>query len=183
MGVTYIPWLCQSNTWNFNPHSHNGSDTIGFRVVVPRYYFNPHSHKGSDYANATKFLLINDFNPHSHKGSDAVGTENLWKLVISIHTPTRGVTGVLISHCVCGRFQSTLPQGEWLKTYNDAYEALVISIHTPTRGVTHNLLHKRRLELISIHTPTRGVTQSDPIRLRLVNYFNPHSHKGSDVVH
>ena len=54
--------------------------------------FNPHSHKGSDNHITTNDNRRVDFNPHSHKGSD-MGNEIFgYKVDISIHTPTRGVT-------------------------------------------------------------------------------------------
>ncbi len=54
--------------------------------------FNPHSHKGSDRLLLHKSLYVCNFNPHSHKGSD-MGNEIFgYKVDISIHTPTRGVT-------------------------------------------------------------------------------------------
>ncbi len=55
---------------------------------------------------------------------------------ISIHTPTRGVTRVVVVVVVF----------------------VDISIHTPTRGVTNKNGVKTGFTVISIHTPTRGVT-------------------------
>ena len=99
------------------------------------------------------------FNPHSHAGSDQLaGLMVKMDNDISIHTPTQGVTLVLI-------FDS-------LKS--------VISIHTPTQGVTVIPGIISRAEYISIHTPTQGVTRNCwNLRLGRI-YFNPHSHAGSD---
>ncbi len=55
-----------------------------------------------------------DFNPHSHAGSDARSNRGDYEVVISIHTPTQGVTE---------QMESVGKQD-------------YISIHTPTQGVT-----------------------------------------------
>jgi len=60
-------------------------------------------------------LHLPDFNPHTREGCDPVLVfPPLVKLVISIHTPVKGVTVVLIS---------------------ESYPTW-ISIHTPVKGVT-----------------------------------------------
>ncbi len=59
--------------------------------------------------------------------------------IISIHTPTRGVT----------EFPEAPKSSE------------IISIHTPTRGVTVDSDYLLTTLKISIHTPTRGVTPLD----------------------
>ena len=56
------------------------------------------------------------FNPHSHEGSDSVVPAIATDEIVSIHTPTRGVTDKLASK----------------------YTDLSVSIHTPTRGVTYH---------------------------------------------
>ena len=112
-GVTPFPPLSCCMTANFNPHSHKGSDAR----IAPLY-------GGYGYINL-----------HSHKGSDRPGHSDIAYTVISIHTPTRGVTvhiretylykGNFNPHSHKGsdcighhmehlteEFQSTLPQGE-----------------------------------------------------------------------
>ena len=100
-----------------------------------------------------------DFNPRSHKGSDLMPLSVQAGMVISIHAPTRGATGIL--HGKVGGTD--------------------ISIHAPTRGAT--MIYALRLvekedfnprshkgsdvvvmclvqvnKEISIHAPTRGAT-------------------------
>ena len=58
--------------------------------------------------------VLDNFNPHSREGSDNWEHGALVKLLISIHTPAKGVTSV---------------QG-------DGAGAFLISIHTPAKGVT-----------------------------------------------
>ena len=59
---------------------------------------------------------FDDFNPHSHKGSDGNIAGKKARKKISIHTPTRGVTGIMYLLAGKSWFQSTLPQGEWHHT-------------------------------------------------------------------
>ena len=55
------------------------------------------------------------FNPHTHEGCDLTVIKNGKGLEVSIHTPTKGVTGACSSPAL---------------RKND------VSIHTPTKGVT-----------------------------------------------
>jgi len=59
-------------------------------------------------------IHIKRFNPHSRKGSDEAGQMLTAKeILVSIHTPARGVTRTTDSSLFLKRtFQSTLPQGE-----------------------------------------------------------------------
>ena len=79
-------------------------------------------------------------------------------------------------------FQSTLPQGEWRLCAKYKVLPTLISIHTPTRGVTFGESPESGRSPISIHTPTRGVTTAALTSACVAQDFNPHSHKGSDVV-
>ena len=79
--------------------------------------------------------------------------------VVSIHTPTKGVT-------------------------HQSYQNLrqfCVSIHTPTKGVTEELIKTGYRYRVSIHTPTKGVTSHRPAIMRTVS-FNPHTHEGCDQV-
>ena len=128
----YIGW----GGSDFNPHSHKGSDDCCVVSAPCFLHFNPHSHKGSD--NPEIFLLLRPFtfqstlpqrewrqshrnldhgfyfNPHSHKGSDLICFNFSMLSKISIHTPTKGVTTFFCDWRFWFRFQSTLPQREWL---------------------------------------------------------------------
>ena len=105
-------------------------------------YFNPHSRKGSDTMGVTSTDTSWYFNPHSHKGSDRGKLVRMVDDVISIHTPTRGVTKAR-GH----RMDSS---------YN-------FNPHSH-KGSDDEMLDLATLGAISIHTPTRGVT-------RLQSYF------------
>ena len=54
--------------------------------------FNPHSHAGSDEGGFSGMVEEIDFNPHSHAGSDRPARPRMQSAIISIHTPTQGVT-------------------------------------------------------------------------------------------
>ena len=100
------------------------------------YDFNPHSHKGSDISNIPCRGVSNNFNPHSHKGSDLYQLRKGVAEDISIHTPTRGVTTKMYFDIPEDRISIHTP------TRGVTLQPLLIgrvdgiSIHTPTRGVT-----------------------------------------------
>ena len=124
---------------DFNPRSHEGSDSVCPCIGNHRVYFNPRSHEGSDFCifcNLTSPFLFQstlprgerlwfrydqtaagDFNPRSHEGSDCCQTALIQIIHISIHAPTRGAT--FLYHSI----------------ENDGS----ISIHAPTRGATLHL--------------------------------------------
>ena len=163
----------------FNPHSHKGSDdsrskfnpfldisihtptrgvtrfelkeAIGeiFQSTLPQGEWR--------YVKAVCWSLWN-FNPHSHKGSDFHSLELSFFRIISIHTPTRGVT----------RYCSFPP-----------YRRYDFNPHSH-KGSDLFHLHSPLFILISIHTPTRGVTEIQLLTPGYHLHFNPHSHKGSD---
>ena len=164
-----------------------GVTMVTWLKIVMKNYFNPHSHKGSD--------LILGIRPSTCRKFQSTLPQGEWRIpgmmihycrLISIHTPTRGVTSLKLKYCWQKLFQSTLPQGEWRYNVKILIHGMLfqstlpqgewhfcyqgqtwhgrISIHTPTRGVTispSELLQKYR---ISIHTPTRGVTHMLPIQ-------------------
>ena len=100
------------------------------------------------------------FNPHSHAGSDKKSPRFDLRNIISIHTPTQGVT----VHCC-------LPA-----------VGFAISIHTPTQGVT---LFFPICLFPTIYFNPHSHAGSDGCRkyaVLPVFYFNPHSHAGSDII-
>ena len=145
---------------DFNPHSHEGSDTADFFVFTSNAYFNPHSHEGSDVYQLPISDILVYFNPHSHEGSDRCNIYNIYLLHISIHTPTKGVTMKKIH-----------------KNGNP-----IISIHTPTKGVTMPFLEERRKNGNFNPHSHEGSDSEDYERLTEMGNFNPHSHEGSDDV-
>ena len=125
-------------------------------------------------------------------------------VVISIHTPTQGVTCCQLhtvrlrqnfnphSHAGSDMFRFYyIDDMTWNfnpHSHAGSDQAILcplcnqvkISIHTPTQGVTSIRFVINSLAPISIHTPTQGVTRF-LIRRQIYNVnFNPHSHAGSD---
>ena len=86
---------------------------------------------------AQKIKSVFCFIPHTHEGCDFTIRVYHKVLVVSIHTPTKGVTH---------RIDITV-------------FVLIVSIHTPTKGVTHRIDITVFVLIVSIHTPTKGVTQ------------------------
>ena len=76
------------------------------------------------------------FNPHTHEGCDSIYNSLSFCDLVSIHTPTKGVTDSVKASSGFTR----------------------VSIHTPTKGVTAFLLNRPYISCVSIHTPTKGVT-------------------------
>ena len=84
--------MLSTNNANFNPRPHEGDDLRGVPIKLQCWNFNPRPHEGDD-------LCTLEFDP---------------SMLISIHVPTRGTTGIT----------------EIVGTISD------ISIHVPTRGTT-----------------------------------------------
>ena len=80
--------------------------------------------------------------------------------LISIHTPTRGVT--------------------WRSDYLDSWHRY-FNPHSH-KGSDARFNNNDDFIDISIHTPTRGVTRNVSFEDGAINDFNPHSHKGSDSI-
>ena len=100
-----------------------------------------------------------NFNPHSHEGSDhPLHINYVPIIVISIHTPTKGVT---------------IPVSVIDKP-------LSISIHTPTKGVTgFKPCHCKIGKYFNPHSH-EGSDYAKYVEISGACDFNPHSHEGSD---
>ena len=62
------------------------------KLTIAELNFNPRSHERSDSAGAGQVCSSYDFNPRSHERSDRRGNQLCYRLYISIHAPTRGAT-------------------------------------------------------------------------------------------
>ena len=100
--------------------------------------------------------------------------------IVSIHTPTQGVTVVKVYEFNLRRFQSTHPRRVWRRNGGFGRRATV-SIHTPTQGVTRcGLLWLVELVFQSTH-PRRVWLYYFPSLSDYVG-FNPHTHAGCDTL-
>ncbi len=120
------------------------------------------------------------FNPHTYMRCDQQESMGLQlKQIVSIHTPTWGVTYRCTTIFSPWEFQSTHLHEVWqrdgrqvqsLECFNphtymrcdwflDKYPIIRrVSIHTPTWGVTNPFVLQWAPSIVSIHTPTWGVT-------------------------
>ena len=188
----------------FNPHTHEGCDSLLMMLILSHKCFNPHTHEGCDVHADLCVIMPNSFNPHTHEGCDdlpkhwfcqiqmfqSTHPRRVWRVarenvrilsVVSIHTPTKGVTPVAWWRCSLGccfnphthegcdanvptvryllqKFQSTHPRRVWLILGRQDYQWRHVSIHTPTKGVTDESWLVGQCVEVSIHTPTKGVT-------------------------
>ena len=103
------------------------------------------------------------------------------RTIVSIHTPTQGVTCKYHRVAEIVRFQSTHPRRVWLE---------VCFLWGQT--VKFQSTHPRRVWLcifsclmiansVSIHTPTQGVTGWMCHKWQIYLCFNPHTHAGCDL--
>ena len=128
-------------------------------------------------------IMGGNFNPHSRKGSDDESfVKSSTNFTISIHTPARGVTqdGRSIVERLC-KFQSTLPQGEWL-----CFPCLVLihqdfNPHSRKGSDPVPLLTKAVMSLFQSTLP-QGEWRAYDQCLHPSRNFNPHSRKGSDNI-
>ena len=158
-GVTSSTRILNSNHDSFNPHTHEGCDLSYPSTDTRTLSFNPHTHEGCDIYELFLKSSLSCFNPHTHEGCDIDILPYNWGDLVSIHTPTKGVTSVIF---------------RTVATAN-------VSIHTPTKGVTNGVLPTAQFGKVSIHTPTKGVTFRRKKDFFLHYSFNPHTHEGCDV--
>ena len=79
---------------------------------------------------------MHGFNPHTHEGCDLTLQHEKCKSVVSIHTPTKGVTNATL--CITRRITCFNPHThEGCDNHiKELLEYIGVSIHTPTKGVT-----------------------------------------------
>ena len=58
------------------------------------FCFNPHTHEGCDWAFVIGGSECRSFNPHTHEGCDSYLFPLQLYVLVSIHTPTKGVTAL-----------------------------------------------------------------------------------------
>ena len=98
------------------------------------------------------------FNPHSHMGSDAVCFWQIWSMLVSIHTPTWGVTNDMYVSSKQMKFTSQTPKRGLTQHRCTMLPFLCFNPHSHMGsdfGIPTNF--KGGFD-VSIHTPTWGVT-------------------------
>ena len=128
--------IIQRCKWNsFNPHTHAGCDNVDLMCmnsqcvsihtptqgVTPfQIYIEPQLRFQSTHPRRVwlRTAIISNsmtgFNPHTHAGCDLSSTKLFSSLIVSIHTPTQGVTNCRFRKITTSKFQSTHPRRVWL---------------------------------------------------------------------
>ena len=162
--------------YNFNPHSHEGSDatfrcyiskvqisihtptkgaTFPCLVLAKRFVISIHTPtKGATSWNLSSGSLFRYFNPHSHEGSD------VFTCVIALFVSL---------------FQSTLPRRERRCRDRPGTYSKRISIHTPTKGataiLTNNFLIFCSISLINFALYLKIIQILFIFRYKFIFYF------------
>ena len=105
----------------------------------------------------------------------------VWRgcIIVSIHTPTQGVTAATIFCSEFNKFQSTHPRRVWLIYHFLHFRTECFNPHTHAgcdRGNTYNILP---FNLFQSTHPRRVWLRLDRSRRRWIS-FNPHTHAGCD---
>ena len=100
-------------------------------------------------------------------------------VIVSIHTPTQGVTTSIMYPAQASQFQSTHPRRVWLRRTAESSDRSQVSIHTPTQGVTYHIF-KGYPGIKFQSTHPRRVWQWAKNTYSIHSCFNPHTHAGCD---
>ena len=103
-----------SITTGFNPHTYMRCDRDIELFFKRLRSFNPHTYMRCDLFVNPIALFADCFNPHTYMRCDMDKKKIIYKIIVSIHTPTWGVTVIFLCICI----------------------EILVSIHTPTWGVT-----------------------------------------------
>ena len=143
--------------------------------------FNPRSHEGSDSISAlySPFFSISIHAPTKGATDEQIAT--LQKQKISIHAPTKGAT--LQRRTTPGEDWISNPrshEGSYVLVFCHVVRQLCISIHAPTKGATKAVwdvfIYKKNFNPRS----HEGSDRFCGIENLCVTDFNPRSHEGSD---
>ena len=185
----------------FNPHTHEGCDFLFLkflfqlhvsihtptkgvtdlfvRSVVAKPFQSTHPRRvWLSHSRFTEILLLFQ-STHPRRVWHAGSVAGLVAKIVSIHTPTKGVTQEAAVQGAQNKVSIHTPTKGVTSVWQPSASTLLVSIHTPTKGVTDRnnrgseegrfqSTHPRRVWLsehsswigicVSIHTPTKGVT-------------------------
>ena len=153
------------------------------KLTIAELNFNPRSHERSDSVSPLNVNKFEYFNPRSHERSDDTAPEGIRQYSISIHAPTRGATEQRRKLKSWFEFQSTLPREERRLSASVLSYSLIFQSTLPReerqsqvfccfldnyfnprsheRSDADNLDNGKIVNAISIHAPTRGATKSE----------------------
>ena len=140
---------------------------------------NPHTHAGCDTVMGEDVSQRDCFNPHTHAGCDFTIVKISGILLVSIHTPTQGVTCQRLEYSGMALFQSTHPRRVWHSLNAKWEKGGSFNPHTHA-GCDEEIW--RRLYVQSCFNPHThaGCDQKKWTVLTIKNSFNPHTHAGCD---
>ena len=181
-----------------------GERLTSYRLSSVHAYFNPRSHKGSDTDIKIYLKTRHIFQstlPQGERPFSNAQYNASFKFQSTLPQGERPISFRLSTSP--SLFQSTLPQGERLHLQASANAEYYISIHAPTRGATsvpvsedfsnvfQSTLPQGERLIFQHHSKGNFLFQSTlpqgerPNRFlslpKSYNYFNPRSHKGSDI--
>ena len=122
------------------------------------FCFIPHTHEGCDVDLRDVFKHDISFNPHTHEGCDNGRFLQGDELLVSIHTPTKGVTQLSALKMYVKKFQSTHPRRVWLANAVISAASEAFQSTHPRRVWLNTFRKNPYFSYVSIHTPTKGVT-------------------------
>ena len=123
----------------------------------------------------------NSFNPHTHAGCDIIQLSRNSYRMVSIHTPTQGVTDRHQSKGGMRMFQSTHPRRVWHQTNNQHYKHKLFQSTHPRRVWLWIKLRIASIESFNPHTHA-GCDKRHRIWDEKELCFNPHTHAGCDSI-
>ena len=125
--------------------------------------------------------MATEFQSTRPRGARQVEAVILQVAKVSIHAPTGGATGGILSMRAINVFQSTRPRGArpWPRCSTTSPR---VSIHAPTGGATLAGTAVGRSLVVSIHAPTGGATQLGRQAATAAKCFNPRAHGGRDML-
>ena len=158
-GATPRQDIAVAQSQDFNPRSHEGSDSSCGQLLLLRRYFNPRSHEGSDEDKDALRPLGVEFQSTLPRRERRFGRPHkMIRRVISIHAPTKGATKADTWYTMENGISIHAPTKGATVTKACFEPCLKISIHAPTKGATKGWENARGCRIISIHAPTKGAT-------------------------
>ena len=168
-------------------HSHISDRHLIFQSTCPRgarlfdpsttvksTYFNPRAHEGHDsctisHSNMTMVISIHV----PTRGTTGVSEFAPSSTIISIHVPTRGTTDTNVMRTYSSDFNPRAHEGHDLKMRRCRSRYFILFQSTCPRGARHPLWSGFPFPKISIHVPTRGTTRR-PDLIEPVYYISIH---------
>ena len=117
------------------------------------------------------------FNPHTYMRCDVRSARMLEFIVVSIHTPTCGVTIPRSNTRADGWSFNPHTYMRCDRSPKNNRCNWLVSIHTPTWGVTRNHICQKDAKSVSIHTPTWGVTTDTNTMEDMSTFQSTHLHE------